>query len=370
MARRGENIRKRKDGRWEGRYKEIDPIYGTAKYSSVYGRTYREVKGKMAEARANASLPKASKNSRKTFADVLWLWMDANRMRHKGATEAKYDYLIERHILPELGAMRPSDINSTVLNEFIYRKSTNGRLDGSGGLSPSYVRSIVLIVQSALAFAVDEKICLPINIKANKPAIEKSELTVLNAGEQKALEESLMCDTDGTKLGVLISLNTGLRIGEVCALTWDDIDFNERIIHVRNTVARVKAVSGSGTELIIDKPKTQNSLRDIPISSRLYPVLEGMKKRAYSEYVISDTNTFMSPRTYEYRYHRILNQCNIRSVNYHVLRHTFATRCIEVGVDVKSLSEILGHASVSITMNTYVHSSMELKRKQMEKLFG
>lgn len=174
---------------------------------------------------------------------------------------------------------------------------------------------------------------------------------------------------DETKLGILISLNTGLRIGEVCALSWDDIDFERQIFHIRSTVARVKSMdSGVNSKLIIDKPKTKSSLRDIPIPSKLLTILVSMKKQSKGKYVVSAENSFVSPRTYEYRYHKILDEYNIPSVNYHTLRHTFATRCIEVGVDVKTLSEILGHANVSITLNTYVHSSMELKRQQLEKL--
>ena len=138
---------------------------------------------------------------------------------------------------------------------------------------------------------------------------------------------------------------------------------------MRHTVARVKSEDSSNTtHLIIDTPKTKASIRDIPISSALLPILIKMKEKSISPYVISDTNSFVSPRTYEYRYHRILDKCNIQSVNYHTLRHTFATRCIEAGVDVKSLSEMLGHANVGITLNTYVHSSMEMKRSQLEKL--
>lgn len=166
-------------------------------------------------------------------------------------------------------------------------------------------------------------------------------------------------------------VHMGLRIGEVCALTWDDVDFENEIIHIRSTVARIKntqKVCEYKTHLIIDKPKTKSSLRDIPIPSSLLPLLLKMRKKACSRYVISDKETFTSPRTFEYRYHELLDICDIESINYHALLHTFATRCVEVGVDVKTLSEILGHADVSITLNTYVHPSIELKRKQMEKL--
>ena len=164
-------------------------------------------------------------------------------------------------------------------------------------------------------------------------------------------------------------MNTGLRISEVCALRWNDIDFEAEILHVRSTVARVKGEGGDcATKLIIDRPKTKASLRDIPISRKLMGALISLYKKRKSEYVVSKKVGFVSPRTYEYRFHKIMMQYDMPAVNYHALRHTFATRCIELGVDVKTLSEILGHANVSITLNTYVHSSMERKREQLEKL--
>lgn len=157
----------------------------------------------------------------------------------------------------------------------------------------------------------------------------------------------------------------------MCALTWNDIDLNDNIIHIRHTISRVRnqdTDSTASTVLIVETPKTEASLRDIPISSMLLPYLMEMKRNAGNCYVLSDDCTFLSPRTLEYRFHKLADDCGLKKVNFHALRHTFATRCIEAGVDVKSLSEILGHANVGITLNTYVHSSMEMKRQQIEKL--
>ena len=247
----------------------------------------------------------------------------------------------------------------------------NGKLDKSGGLSASYVRSIMLIINAALKFAADEEMCQPLKSPVYKPVSQNNEITVLQIDEQKRLETHLISEIAPTQLGILISLHTGLRIGEICALAWEDIDIENQIIHVRHTVARIKSTDfseGNSSKLIIDAPKTKASNRDIPIPSVLLPILKSNCTAVSSKYVVSDTKDFVSPRTYEYRYHRLLEKCGIESVNYHVLRHTFATRCIEAGVDVKSLSEILGHSNVSITLNTYVHSSMEMKRTQLEKL--
>ena len=205
--------------------------------------------------------------------------------------------------------------------------------------------------------------------RINKPSIAKSELPILSIENQKVLEQHISAELTPTSIGILISLYTGLRIGEICALCWNDIDLNARTIYVRHTASRIKSADGnSKTELILDEPKTASSKRVVPIPSPLFYALVEYRKDATSIYVVSSTDSFVSPRTYDARYHRLLSDCHLEDLNYHGLRHTFATRCIEAGVDVKSLSEILGHANVSITLNTYVHSSLEMKKSQHEKL--
>lgn len=371
MPKRGENIHKRKDGRWEGRYKKGYNSNGAVLYKSIYGKTYREVKEKMALAVSQQNLVLLSGHREKVFKEVLSLWLENNCIRQKKATVYKYQNLISTHIEPALGNMKLSQMTSTVINTFLMEKLHAGRLDGKGGLSPAYVRSITFVINSALKFAVDEQMCLPLKSPIYKPISPKKELSVLSLEEQRRLEKYLYLEQNPTKVGILLSLHTGLRIGEVCALTWDDIDLKNRVIHVRHTIARVKnidALDKRMSRLIVDTPKTKASARDIPIMSTLLPVLLEQSKVAVSKYVVSEIKFFVSPRTYEYRYHQILKECGLDEINYHVLRHTFATRCIEAGVDVKSLSEILGHSNVSITLNTYVHSSMDMKRSQLEKL--
>lgn len=371
MSKRGDNIHKRKDGRWEGRYEKGRKPNGSILYGSVYGKSYREVRCKLRETAKKISSKTVPSASGTTFEEVLELWIKNNKIRLKGGTINKYRNLIDTHIIPELGSVKLSDLTATTINNFLAQKFQKGRLDKTGDLSASYVRSIMLIVNSAIKFAVAEQMCSPLKTPIMKPSNSKAEITVLSIDEQKRLEMHLCNDLNPTKAGVYISLHTGLRIGEICALTWDDVDFKNRIIKIRHTVARVRdpdREKETATKLIIDTPKTPSSTRDIPISTSLMPILEELHNRYSSSYVISETAAFISPRTYEYRYHRLLNESGIASVNYHTLRHTFATRCIEAGVDVKSLSEILGHSNVGITLNTYVHSSMELKRSQLEKI--
>ena len=230
------------------------------------------------------------------------------------------------------------------------QKLKNGRLDHKGGLSPSYVRSMMIIITSALKFAYNERICTKLKTSPFMTTNEKKEMKIIPPEQQQLLENFLVTDIDETKFGIYLSLNCGLRIGEVCALLWNDIDLENKVIHIRNTISRVKNNISGGNTLIIDAPKTKASLRDVPIHSKLTPVIVQMKQRADSPFVVSNTKNFVSPRTYEYRYHRVLKQCKMDFYNYHTLRHTFATKRIIPGVDVKTLSEILGHSNVSITV--------------------
>lgn len=369
MPKQGNNIRKRKDGRWEGRYKVGVLPSGQTKYRSVYGKTYSDVKLKLISEKTNNTYNTHIKK-RLRFNELIEKWMASSSIRFKGATENKYWTIIDRHINPILGRLELSQITPSLINEFLNHKLNNGRIDGNGGLSHSYVNTIRIIILSAVQYGINEKLCEPLNANIYKPTINNNELTVLSEKSCEKLEKVLVMNLDCTALGMLISLHTGLRIGEVCALKWSDVDIERKILTVRQTVARVKANSNDNckSKLILDAPKTKNSLREIPINSFLLPLLVKKKSESVSDFVISEQKTFVSPRTFEYRYHKTLERFDIEQVNYHSLRHTFATRCIERGVDCKSLSEILGHANVNITLNTYVHSSMELKRIQIEKL--
>ena len=370
MSRRGENIRKRKDGRWEARYPSGVNEKGQKTYSSVYGDTYKEAKEKRNWVLQHQnSYPKVLSN-KPLFSEILELWITDNRIHLKNATIYRYSYLIETHILPELGAIQVDQITSSTINAFLAKKLSDGRIDGRGGLSTAYVRSIMLVINSALQFATENRLCNPLLTQIHKPPLQSKELAVLSKDEQKKLESVLLTDMNETKLGIYISLYTGLRIGEICALSWEDIDIANRTIYVRHTLTRIRVIENGKTvtKNSIDTPKTKSSLRCIPICSTLAQVLNDYLPNVTSEYVVSNKAGFVSPRTFEYRYKKIMKESKISFINYHGLRHTFATRCIESGVDVKSLSEILGHANVSITLNTYVHSSMELKRAQMEKL--
>lgn len=369
MPRRGDNIRKRKDGRWEARYIKASNDSHSSQYGSVYGKTYQEVKEK--RDRIIREGCKQPPSNGPMFSDILSSWQDANRVRLKESSVSRYQILIDTHILPELGSKQIGQLNTAVLNRYLAAKLDHGRLDGSGGLSASYVRSISLVISSALNHGVSEGICSPLISPITKPSPSKAELCILSPEAQDRLEQELLHNMNEDKLLIYITLYTGLRIGEACALRWEDIDLETKVLFVRQTISR-KWYEENGTKrsvLTIDTPKTKASLRCIPICSKLYTALNNFPFRKQHGYILSNISThFTSPRTFEYRYKKVLERASLKPVNYHCLRHTFATRCVERGVDIKSLSEILGHANAAITLNTYVHSSIEMKRIQLEKL--
>lgn len=371
MSKRGENIRKRSDGRWEARV--LQKNNGISKYHSIYGHSYKEVREKKEiYLKTNSvSLKESHDTNNITMSQVLDSWILSKELFLKKSTILKYKNIIATHILPELGNLNINNINNDIINKFLLDKQISGRMDGKGGLSNSYIKTMAIILSSCIDYAVNNRLCSPLPGKVLKPIIKKNEVMVLNKAMQKELEDKLSYSDSMTEVGILLALNSGLRIGEICALRWENIDFVNRILYVRQSIVRVPDELNSDkhkTMLVVDNPKSQHSVRDIPINSKLYSILEKYKYNRLTDYILSGTSQFISPRTFEYRFHRVLNKHRIQDFNFHMLRHTFATRCIECGVDVKSLSEIMGHSNVNITLNSYVHSSFENKRIQLEKL--
>ena len=304
-----------------------------------------------------------------SFAQVAASWQLAMQARQKATTQQKYAYLLKKHILPHLGNCEVGSLSTNRISAFIREKLSCGRIGDSGKLSPSYVRSMAILIGSVLRFADKQNICFGSQIEIYKPALVRKEVEILSINEQLYLEECLLGEDTPTGMGIIVSLNTGLRLGEICALSWDDICWDDHTLTVRGTVVRLSGDVASGkAALRIDAPKTPTSLRQIPIPLKLWAPLRHLYRNSVGKYMLTGTDKFISPRTYEYRFHRSLEHYGIRAVNYHALRHTFATRCIEAGMDIKTLSELLGHSNVATTMNTYVHSSMERKRIQIEKV--
>lgn len=202
MPRRGENIRKRKDGRWEARYPKGKNKKGKTIYGAVYGSTYREAKEKRRQLLENPLSPKRDL-AENTFANLLSLWLADNKVRLKSSTVYRYQYLIDTHILPELGSKSLDSITSPAINSFLSDKMQHGRLDGSGGLSAAYVRSITLVINSALRFGMEQGLCSITGLKISKPTVNPKELPMLSVSQQRILETLLLTDAATSSMGCL-----------------------------------------------------------------------------------------------------------------------------------------------------------------------
>lgn len=288
-------------------------------------------------------------------------WLLYKKHKIKESTYLNYNYIINTYLNKKFGKKRLSYFLDYDMNEFIDSLEKT--------LSNKTVRDIVLVLKSILKYAERK---YNTNFKLDlitMPTSEKNELQVFNEKEIKKLEKVCIKSEDIRNIGILIAIYTGMRIGEICALKWEYIDLNKKLINVKQTLQRVY-VEKKKTKVIITPPKTKTSERKIPIPQMLY---DELKKQSvnYSKqaYVITGLeDKYIEPRSFQYVYKKALETCEVKYRNFHCLRHTFATRCIRVGMDIKSLSEVLGHADVNITLNRYVHSSYDSKKKFMEKL--
>ena len=370
MARRGDNIHKRKDGRWEGRFRDGYKEDGTVKYSSVYAYSYCECKNKLVNAQSSSTKSIGKKQVEKLLSDLLLQWLLANQIRLKGATEAKYTNIIESHIIPAIGGVKLSNLSSSIINSFLDRQLNHGGIKNGEALAPSYVRTMAVIIEAAINYGVMEGLCNPLRTPINKPSIPKKDLVILSRIAEATLTETLICDSSKVAIGTLVALQAGLRIGEVCALRWCDVDFDNNVIHIRHTISRVPSPNSEyKTMLILDTPKTPSSLRDVPMPSSLRNVMLIAYKNRTSEYIVSDNQAFVGTRTFDYQYRKLLRKHNIRIFSFHTLRHTYATRCAEHGMDAKTLSRLLGHSSSNTSLNIYVHPSLDIAMQYLEQIY-
>jgi len=245
------------------------------------------------------------------------------------APYVKFRNLINGHIIPSLGKMALKQVGTAQLTRFIHEKAEYGRLDGRGGLSNSTLQVLFLILKSSLEYAVRERYIAPLDFTLKCPEVKRESAKALTVDEQAMLERSLRSDLDASKLGILLCLYTGLRIGEVCALHWRDISFEGQLICVRRTVQRLQlptATAEKKAALVTGLPKSKCSLRRIPIPQCLTDTLLAHRRNP-EVYILSEkAEKPMEPRTYQYRFERYITTAGISDVNFHVLRHTFATR--------------------------------------------
>lgn len=291
-------------------------------------------------------------------------WLKDKRTQVKRRTYFAYKDIIERHILPQLGEKPLSDVTSDDFRTLIEEKLDTGNVKSGKGLSSNSVNLIIAVIKGVFRGAYEEELIdkNPADrIRRVRVTERRAEaLSIRDEGKiRKHIEES----GDNRLTGILIAMDTGMRVGEILALTWDDIDFKRGVISVYKTRYRVKTDDGK-YEDVTDEPKTKSSVREIPLPPSLAARLKKMKKEMRSEYVITNkSGERMSIRSYQYIFKRLQEKLGLKALNFHCLRHTFATRAVECGVDIKTVSELLGHKSASLTVNRYAHSLWETKRK-------
>jgi len=366
--RTGENIYKRKDGRWEARYCKGRNSSGRIIYGSCYGKTYTEAKAKMETVKQRIQKNPESVFQRKNsplFGSVCDEWLQCSHLRLKASTRIKYQTIICNHIKPALGNYPLSEISTATVGQM-------GRaLLEEAGLAPKTTKDILVLVHSILEYGAKRYPGTVGNVQVPYPKDPSKEMRVLSRAEQNCLTEFLLSELSPCKFGVLLALWTGIRLGELCALQWKHISIADQSIRIDTTMQRLQSsdnVSAAKTNIVLSSPKTASSARIIPMGDYIASLCRSMAPEDQNAYVLTGNRKYMEPRLLQYHFQRYVKACGLDGVTFHTLRHTFATRCVEVDFEIKSLSEILGHANTSITLNRYVHCSMELKRENMKKL--
>lgn len=300
------------------------------------------------------------------YNEWLGVWLE-NYIKPsvKQKTYNIYFQMIEKHINPAIGGYLLEDLTPMILQTFVTRLLNEGNLKTHKGLAVSTANLIVTIIQSSLktAFMLGEaKEYVADKIK--RPRLTQKSVSCFSVAEQKKIEQAV--SAQDKMFGVVLCLYTGLRIGELLALTWQDIDFQRGLLSVSKTCYDGKTESGFGQ--IVDEPKTQSSKRVIPIPKQLLHALKELKRTNKSDYVISSGGKPITVRSYQKSFELLLARLGIPHKGFHSLRHTFATRALECGMDVKTLSEILGHKNAMITLSRYAHSLWDHKTDMMNKL--
>lgn len=296
-----------------------------------------------------------------TFRKGCDEWLAFKQNTVKESSYLNYKFKIDKHLNPDLGDKTLLELTDYDMNEYVIKKKQEIK---DGG-----IKDIVIVLKSILRY-LKKKYKIDYDLDFNcGPKDYMKEIEVFNDNERQKLTKYLLESNRIKDIGVLISLYSGLRIGEICGLKWEDIDFENKVILVRRTVQRVY-LGKNNTKIIVTAPKTRKSARKIPMAKVLIEKLKPISKEySLNDFILTGKeDKCMEPLVYRYTYRIILKECKVKYKKFHCLRHTFATRCIRVGMDIKSLSEVLGHANIGITLSTYVHSSYEVKKKYIDKL--
>ena len=299
-----------------------------------------------------------------TFEEIVVLWQADKKQYVKRSTYSAYSLLIANHLLPAFTGI--NDVTEILVQDFVFTKLEQG-------LSQKSIKDILIVLKMILRYCVKQGYLEHHEIDVKFPTErERQEVEVLSRNNQKRIMEYVQSHFTFMNLGIYICLCAGLRIGEVCALVWDDIDVESGVINISKTIQRIYVIDNGEkhTEVIIDTPKSKNSIREIPIAKDLLRMIKPFKKVVNGNfYVLTNSDQPTEPRTYRNYYKRLMEQLNMPKLKFHGLRHSFATRCIESKCDYKTVSVLLGHSNISTTLNLYVHPNMEQKKKCVEQMF-
>lgn len=302
--------------------------------------------------------------------ELLLAWLNNyEKERVKPRTYSRYQSLIELHLIPEFGDFPIEELKRRNIQDFLYKKKKIGNLINGKSLSSTSVNLMLTVLNMAFEYALDMELCESNPcVRLKRIPVDYKQIEAFTRSEQKKLETYIKKSNDRRLFGILLDLYSGMRIGELIALEWSDIDFEKKIIHINKTAYRDKSKTGKW-EVCIDKPKTKSSERIIPIPACMIDIMKKYSLSSTSCYVVENKKSEqMSVRSYQFIFEKLTEKVGVRKLNFHAIRHTFATRAIECGMDIKTLSEIMGHKNATITLNRYAHSMLDTKIAMMNKL--
>lgn len=368
MARKGENIRQRRDGRWEGRYIKGRCAGGKAVWGYVYAYSYQEVKQTLIRRKAECAFY-ALNGDDPAFEELARVWLRFIEPGIKESTISHYRYTLERYIFPVLGSVNVKSLNEQVLETALQQIILPS--DGSHKpLGHSAAKECLAMVRRICKYACHLRLIRAMEIEITLPKVAAAKTEPLSRAEQNKVVAYVMSNPTPRKIGLLLAVQLGLRIGEICGLQWGDFDFKNGILMINRTVQRINCGDGH-TRVVVQTPKTESSARQIPVPQNLIALLQKMRgDSSDTVWFLSNTNEKpVEPRCYRKSLHTYLKNARVRSIHPHALRHTFASTCLQAGCDIKTVSELMGHADASITLKRYVHSNLERMRSEIDRIY-
>lgn len=306
----------------------------------------------------------------KIFRNYAGYWLERKKYEVRESTFANYTNLFLNNIIPCLGDIPCEQFNNKLIQMFAYWCKDKGGKDGKG-ISEHYIKDSLLLVKAVIRDGQDEGVFPDFafkQIKIPKTLQIETQKQVYTEKEYQKIIDYILKNISSKSVGILLGIYTGMRIGEICALQWKDINFEEQIINVNKTIQRIYNPLDElePSKIVITPGKTKNSIRQIPITNDIVQILKTIKNED-SFYILSNSKKPIEPRTYRKFYNKFMKETGVEPIKFHALRHTFASINIENGADVKTISDILGHSDIAITLKTYTHTSQKAKEKAIQK---